>query len=98
MMRRVHASAVSVALLVIFSQPVVVQFEFGTPRNLGPVINRGPAGNQPGFGGGPNTSSDGLTLYFVALTLFFMSTRPDGFGFFDIWEAPIQRSRRGEPR
>ena len=32
---RAHISAVSVALIVVFSQPVVVQFEFGTPRTSG---------------------------------------------------------------
>ena len=93
MTRRAHISAVSVALIVVFSQPVVVQFEFGTPRNLGSVINSGPVGNQPGFDGGPNTSSDGLTLYFV-------SDRPEGAGGSDLrvarrttvaapWSTPI---------
>ena len=78
--RRIQISAVSIALIVVFSQPVVVQFAFGTAMNLGPVINRGPAGNQPGFDGGPNTSSDGLTLYFV-------SDRPGGEGGSDLWAA-----------
>jgi WD40-like Beta Propeller Repeat len=44
------------------------------------VINSGPAGNQPGFDGGPNTSNDGLRLYFV-------SDRPGGAGGSDLWVA-----------
>ncbi|OHB63874.1 MAG: hypothetical protein A2Y76_14855 [Planctomycetes bacterium RBG_13_60_9] len=48
-------------------------FIFGTPENLGPVIN-----SASGDGAGATTSADGLELYFC-------SDRPGGSGGWDIW-------------
>jgi hypothetical protein len=45
---------------------------WSTPVNLGPVVN------SPSADFGPAVSKDGLSLYFT-------STRPGGFGGFDIW-------------
>ena len=72
MTRRLQIASAIVALTLVFGQRVVVQFEFGTPRNLGSAMN------QPGFDGGPSASNDGLTLYFV-------SDRPGGAGGSDLW-------------
>jgi outer membrane protein OmpA-like peptidoglycan-associated protein len=47
---------------------------WGTPHNLGPPIN------TEGWESQPSISSDGNTLYFV-------SSRPGGYGGFDIWKA-----------
>jgi len=47
-------------------------FIFGTPTNLGPLVNSSDAD------GSPKISADGLTLYFDSL-------RPGGFGNWDIW-------------
>ena len=66
--------------MVATSQPVSVPFVVGPPRNLGPPINVGPEGSEQGFDGGPDTSADGLTLYFV-------SDRRRGFGGSDLWVA-----------
>lgn len=73
-------STASVVLMVIVSQPSAGPFIFGTPKNLGPVINRAATGGERGFDGGPSTSADGLTLYFV-------SDRPGGSGELDLWVA-----------
>jgi hypothetical protein len=49
-------------------------FIFGTPTNLGPIVNSS-AGES-----GASISADGLSLY-------FQSNRPDGYGYFDIYVA-----------
>jgi Tol biopolymer transport system component len=48
------------------------EFIFGTPANLGPVVN------STASDGSPDISADGLTLYFDSL-------RPGGYGNWDIW-------------
>ncbi|MDZ7743965.1 MAG: OmpA family protein [Bacteroidota bacterium] len=52
---------------------------WGSPVNLGPVVNTGVWESQPSF------SSDGRTLY-------FSSTRPGGKGSSDIWKTRIDES------
>jgi Tol biopolymer transport system component len=49
---------------------------WGTPVNLGPVIN------TTGFDGNPSISADGSTLYFA-------SNRPGGHGDEDLWQVSI---------
>ena len=49
---------------------------WGTPMNLGPVVNSGYHEN------GPRIMADGSMLYFI-------SNRPGGVGGFDFWQAPI---------
>ena len=78
----------SVALLLITNQPAAAPFNFGPPKNLGPVINTAPFGAGRGFDGGPSVSADGLTLYFV-------SDRPGGSGGLDLWVAT--RIATGDP-
>jgi len=80
MARTGHIATASVALALVCCQPAAAPFVFGTPRNLGSVINKAAAGVEPGFDGGPSTSADGLTLYFV-------SDRPGGSGGPDLWVA-----------
>jgi OOP family OmpA-OmpF porin len=53
-----------------------VDEQFGSPINLGPRINTG------GYDGRPAPSGDGSTL-------FFMSSRPGGFGFMDLYQVTI---------
>jgi Tol biopolymer transport system component len=59
------------------------------------VVHLGAGINTPDVDAKPEFSADGSTL-------LFMSTRPGGEGFFDIWEASIVGSRReadaGQPR
>jgi len=50
--------------------------DWGTPVNLGPVIN------SSHFDGNPTISADGSTLYFV-------SNRSDGHGDLDLWQVSI---------
>jgi ketosteroid isomerase-like protein len=54
--------------------PKLAQFSFGTPTNLGPLIN------SEASEGSPRISADGLELY-------FNSSRPGGSGGADIWVA-----------
>jgi Tol biopolymer transport system component len=51
---------------------------FGRPINLGPTVN------SPADDAGPDLAPDGSTLY-------FMSRRPGGQGYFDLWAAPVTR-------
>jgi len=51
-----------------------VNAHWGTPHNLGPVIN------TEGWESQPSISSDGNTLYFI-------SSRPGGYGGFDIYKS-----------
>jgi predicted secreted protein len=61
-------------------------FIFGTPTNLGPVVN------SPEHDYGPSISADGLALY-------FHSERPGGHGDADLWVAtrPTKEYQWGEP-
>jgi outer membrane protein OmpA-like peptidoglycan-associated protein len=52
--------------------------DWGTPENLGPVVNSPAWDSQPSF------SSDGKTLYFA-------SKRPGGKGSSDIWKTELQQ-------
>ncbi|HEX9893898.1 MAG TPA: hypothetical protein VGA78_08230 [Gemmatimonadales bacterium] len=54
---------------------------FGSPRNLGPLVN------SATLDGRPNLSADGTTL-------FFMSDRPGGSGQIDLWQASTRAHRR----
>jgi Tol biopolymer transport system component len=56
-----------------------------------PVVHLGGGINTPGEDAKPEFSADGSTL-------LFMSTRPGGLGFFDIWEVSILKSKREEGR
>ena len=61
-----------------FTRRASVSTPWGTPVNLGPIVN------TSSIDGVPRISPDGSILYFV-------STRPGGLGgeFGDIWQAPI---------
>jgi len=52
--------------------PALANFAFGTPTNLGPVVNTGADVS------GVSISHDGLSLYFC-------SNRPEGYGSYDLW-------------
>jgi len=54
-----------------------IQDSWGSPMNLGPIVNRSP--DQ----GNPSISADGVTLYFA-------SGRPGGGGDWDLWQATIE--------
>jgi hypothetical protein len=62
---------------------------WGTPVNLGPVINTW------GFDGHPSISADGSALYFVSdrsadgSALYFVSDRSGGHGDLDLWQVSI---------
>jgi Tol biopolymer transport system component len=60
--------------LVLASGAAAADSIFGTPENLGPVVN------SPADDGSPSISADGLELYFD-------SSRDGGFGGADIWVA-----------
>ena len=84
-----RSAVVRLALFVVFllpstSNPLAAPdfSEWGTPVNLGPVVN------SPAFDGGPAMSKDGLSLY-------FHSDRPGTMGGFDIWVS--QRAREDDP-
>ncbi len=49
---------------------------WGTPMNLGPIVNSSSSENSPSI------SADGSTLY-------FMSNRPGGYGGHDLWQVSI---------
>jgi hypothetical protein len=51
--------------------------DWGTPVNLGPMVNTSSSD------GGPSISADGRTLYFY-------SNRPGGYGNHDLWQARIE--------
>jgi Tol biopolymer transport system component len=55
-----------------------------TASSFGPPINLGPAVNSPADDLRPTPSPDGSTL-------FFMSRREGGLGFFDLWMVPMRR-------
>ncbi len=60
------------AALMLAAAGAQADWSFGTPVNLGPLVNSG------GGEGSPDVSADGLELY-------FNSDRPGGFGNADIW-------------
>ena len=76
-MKTIRISAISVLVLVVGLSAGVVKADliFSTPIELGPPIWS--PGHDPQ---GCCFSRDGLELYFC-------STRPGGYGFFDIWVA-----------
>ncbi len=81
-MRSSTGVLIAVAVLLVAAGQARAQFKFGEPENLGPTVN------SPVFEGGPSISADGLTL-------FFMSSRPGGFGRGDLWMTT--RPSREEP-
>jgi hypothetical protein len=58
---------------------------FGEVAILGPDVNTGDADAKPSF-----SSHDSI--------LYFMSTRPGGKGFFDLWHVPVRIRARLEPQ
>ncbi|UCC97142.1 MAG: PD40 domain-containing protein [Phycisphaerales bacterium] len=54
-----------------------IQDSWGSPTNLGPVVN------SPSIEAGPSISADGLTFYFE-------SERPGGEGSGDLWEVAVE--------
>jgi len=68
-------SLVLVLVLVLAAEVTNADFTFGTPTNLGPIVN------SLAFEGSPDISNDGLSLFFDA---YF---RPGGPGDWDIWVA-----------
>ncbi len=65
-------STVLVFVLGITTEMVKADFTFGEPVNLGPTVN------SPRYDYNPIITSDGLELY-------FQSSRPGGYGHFDIY-------------
>jgi len=64
------------------SNPVKIEFNFGTPVNLGSNVN------SPAREASPNITADGLQLY-------FQSDRSDGSGGWDLWVA--KRNSTSDP-
>ena len=81
---RVCVSSKIIVLLIGFCAALLVgagstkaDFIWGTPTNLGPIVNAGSSDARPCI------SADGLSVY-------FNSNRPGGFGGMDIYEATLQ--------
>ncbi|MBI4902673.1 MAG: PD40 domain-containing protein [Acidobacteria bacterium] len=72
----------TVLLLAVVATAAPKYSEWSAPVNLGPVVN------SPYFDAVPALSKDGLSLYFV-------STRPGGYGGMDIWVS--QRATTDSP-
>src|SRR5918995_19296 len=53
-------ATVLAGLAAAHSAQLGAQFDFGTPANMGPIVN------SPAFDGGPSISTDGLSLYFTS--------------------------------
>ena len=74
--RRVRGTVVCafmvVAVVLVAGNQVRADFVFGTPENLGPIVN------SPSYDSDVSISVDGLSLYFT-------SNRPGGSGSYDIW-------------
>ena len=84
-MHRLFALIALLALVMVSSARPNAAPRFSgwsSPVNLGPILN------SPFLDGGPAVSRNGLSLY-------FHSTRPDGFGAQDLWVA--QRPTLGSP-
>ena len=77
---------VFVVAIVIGGGNVYADFTFGTPTNLGPIVNSSSSDWSPSI------SADGLSLY-------FNSNRPGGYGNHDLWVAtrPTIYDPWGEP-
>ena len=80
---RVLMAIVATAILIASWKQVRADFTFGTPINLGPIVNRGPNVNSPYLDVSAGISSDGLALYFA-------SDRPGGYGGMDLYVATRQ--------
>ena len=61
------------AVILLAGSSAKADFTFGTPTNLGSVVN------SSAYDEAPSISADGLTLY-------FNSNRPGGHGTFDLWK------------
>jgi len=72
-----RAGTLGVMDLWVTLRPTTVS-PFGQPINLGPLVN------SSADDAGPELAPDGATLY-------FMSRRFDGQGFFDLWAVPVRR-------
>jgi len=79
-------SLVLVLALGLTAEVANADFIFGTPTNLGPIVN------SSSIDWSPSISADGLTLYFA-------SNRPGGFGDSDLYVATRKTSNHdwGEP-
>ncbi|MFB0553338.1 MAG: hypothetical protein ACETWQ_08490 [Phycisphaerae bacterium] len=73
---------VFVAALVLFGGSAKADFTFGTPTNLGPIVNSSSRDREPSI------SADSLSLY-------FSSDRPGGYGNLDLWV--IMRATTSDP-
>ncbi len=75
-----------VAVIVIVGKIAKADFIFGTPTNLGPIVNSG------SYDEAPSISADGLSLYFG-------SWRSGGYGNNDLWVStrPTTGDEWGEP-
>ena len=71
-MKTTRILAILVLALGLATEVANADFTFGTPTNLGPIVNSS-AGDWA-----PSISSDGLSL-------FIISNRPGGYGNLDIW-------------
>ncbi|HUT47493.1 MAG TPA: hypothetical protein VMX36_14525 [Sedimentisphaerales bacterium] len=65
---------VLVLAFCLITEQTNADFTFGTPTNLGPMIN------SPALEAQPSISADGLSL-------FFFSERSGGYGNRDVWVA-----------
>ena len=75
-------SIVLVLALGLAAEVAKADFTFGTPTNLGPMVNSSAEDWTPSI------SADGLELYFC-------STRPGGYGGYDIWVT--RRATKDDP-
>ena len=77
---------VSFFVLAMTAEVATAEFSFGTPTNLGPIVN------SPSLDGAPSVTADGLSL-------FFNSKRSEGYGDYDIWLSIRQTTDEpwGEP-
>ncbi|MHC4464479.1 MAG: hypothetical protein ACYS9C_09785 [Planctomycetota bacterium] len=73
---------VLVLALGLIASVANADFTFGTPTNLGPIVN------SPTLDGTPSISGDGLELY-------FNSQRSGGYGHYDVWVST--RETTGDP-
>jgi len=83
---RKNCLIIVLVLLISMAPNAKADFAFGTPTNLGPVVN------SPSLDGTPSVTADGLSL-------FFNSQRSGGYGHYDIWVSTRQTTDDpwGEP-